>query len=111
MKNIVGVYLAGDSTGEAQHSGRIYDQQFLVSHVVPLACYSLLFSMYVQADTLEAFDIYDGANPFKALYLRMRTLTSIRWLTGSQWSALRTRVMCSCLWVFDTKRAAEFCNS
>ena len=52
MKNIVGVYLAGDSTGEAPHSGRIYDQQFSVSHVVPLACYSLLFSMYVQADTL-----------------------------------------------------------
>ena len=24
---------AGDSTGEAQHSGRISDQQFLVSHI------------------------------------------------------------------------------
>ena len=35
---------AGDSTGEAQHSGRVSDQQFLVSHVVPLASYSRLFS-------------------------------------------------------------------
>ena len=37
MRNIVEVHLAGDSTGEWQHSGRISDQQFLVSHMVPLA--------------------------------------------------------------------------
>jgi hypothetical protein len=58
MRNIVEVHLAGDSTGEAQHSGRISDQQFLVSHVVPLASYIRLFSMYVQADTLEAYLLY-----------------------------------------------------
>ena len=104
MRNIVEVHLAGDSTGEAQHSGRISDQQFLVSHVVPLASYSRLFSMYVQADTFEAYYIYiyDGANPFRALYVRMRTLKLIHWRTGSQWRALRTGVMCSDLWVFDT---------
>ena len=28
MRNIVEVDLAGDSTGEAQHSGRISDQQY-----------------------------------------------------------------------------------
>jgi len=58
MRNIVEVHLAGDSTGEVQHSGRISDQQFLVSHVVPLASYSGLFSMYLQPDTLEAYLIY-----------------------------------------------------
>ena len=58
MRNIVEEHLAGDSTGEAQHSGRISDQQFLVSHVVPLASYSRLFSMNVQADTLDAYLIY-----------------------------------------------------
>ena len=53
MRNIVEVHWTGDSKGEAQHSGRISDQQVLVSHVVPLASYSRLFPMCI-------FDIYDG---------------------------------------------------
>ena len=36
MRNIVEKHLAGDSTGDVQHSGKISDKQFLVSHVVPL---------------------------------------------------------------------------
>ena len=46
MGNIVEVHLADDSRGEGQHIGK---KQFFVSHVVPLASYSWLFSMYMQA--------------------------------------------------------------
>ena len=71
MRNIVEEHLADDSTGEAQHSGRISDQQFLVSHVGPLASYSRLFSMCAQADTLEAYLIYMMALIYSELYLML----------------------------------------
>jgi len=61
MRNIIEVHLTDDSKGEAQ--------QFLVSYVVPLASYSWLISIYVQADTLEAYLIYMMAQIHSELYM------------------------------------------
>ena len=54
------------------HDGRIYNQWSVILHIVTLANYSLLFSMY----------------------MRMRMLKSIDWLTSSQWRVLRMGVIC-----------------
>ena len=51
---------------------------------------------------------YVGASPCEIWYINTASLKSIRRLTGNQWSCLRTGVMCSCLPVRVSSRAAAF---
>ena len=50
--------------------------------------------------------MYLGASPFSALYTSSRTLNWMRNLIGSQWSLMRTGVICSYFLVLDTILAA-----
>ena len=54
--------------------------------------------------------MYLGTSPFSALYTSSRTLNWMRNLIGSQWSLMRTGVICSYFLVFDTILAALFCS-
>ena len=54
---------------------------------------------------------YCGDRPFIALYTKTASLNSMRCPTGSQWSCLKTAVMCSRRWVPATRRAAAFCTA
>ena len=51
---------------------------------------------------------YTGALPFKVLYVRRRTLNTIRCFTGSQCRDSRTGLMCSYFFVSVTSLAAMF---
>ena len=51
---------------------------------------------------------YCGDRPFIALYAKTASLNSIHCRTGSQWSCLKTDVMCSRRRVQVTRRAAAF---
>ena len=55
--------------------------------------------------------MYLGASSFSALYTRSRILNRMRNLIGSQWSLMRTGVICSYFLVLDTIRVALFCSS
>ena len=54
---------------------------------------------------------YCGDRPFSALYIKTASLNTMRLRNGSQWSCLKTGVMCSRRRVPVTKRAAAFCTA
>ena len=60
-------------------------------------------------DTVKRSAMYEGAIPWRALYVKSRILYSTRLATGSQWSSLRIGVMCSPFFVLVTTLAAAFC--
>ena len=53
-------------------------------------------------------DMYEGARPCSPLYVRTRTLKSMRWQIGSQCDSIKIGVMWSNFFVFMISRAVTF---